>query len=52
MSEDKTEYGYIFLDDDAMIWGFDSVEEALNSKYCKLDYDPYEDGLYVKIPEE
>ena len=36
---------------DEFLFGFDNIEEALNSKYCKLDYDPYEDGLYRRIEE-
>lgn len=34
---------HIFLEE------YDKVEDALNSKYCKPDYDPYEDGLYNNL---
>ena len=30
---------------------YEKVEDALESKYCKKDYDPYEDGLYRKLEE-
>lgn len=34
---------------DEFLFGFNNVEDALNSKYCNIDYDPYEDGLYRKL---
>ena len=30
---------------------YNKIEDGLNIKYCKKDYDPYEDGLYRKLDE-